>query len=213
MGSQTVVVRPLCDADLRWAERLLDAELGGRHQARRGELIDVLGLPGLVAEREGVRVGLLTYRPAHGGAELEAIVSGERHDGVGVLPFGCARNYRAIEGNGFGLFEPFWRLSDLRRPSPVGPLCSIDAPSICRYADRQRGTRTILCPLSRSTTSVTEGSNACVAMLLHPCAMRCRPRHRLRPVTASERSLAEKVKGPASDFRRSRRSYGRPVEE
>jgi hypothetical protein len=85
MGSQTVVVRPLCDADLRWAERLLDGELGGRHQARRGELVDVLGLPGLVAEREGVRVGLLTYMPAHCGAELEAIVSGERTPGWGPL--------------------------------------------------------------------------------------------------------------------------------
>ena len=98
MGSQTVVVRPLCDADLRWAERLLDAELGGRHQARRGELVDVLGLPGLVAEREGVQVGLLTYRPAHGGAELEAIVSGERHAGVGTALVEAVRRKLAGQG-------------------------------------------------------------------------------------------------------------------
>jgi ribosomal protein S18 acetylase RimI-like enzyme len=83
MGSQTVAVRPLRDADLPWAEQLLDVELGGRHQARRGELIDVLGLPGLVAERDGVCIGLLTYRPAHGGAELEAIATSERQAGVG----------------------------------------------------------------------------------------------------------------------------------
>ena len=98
MGSQTVAVRPLCDADLRWAERLLDAELGGRHQARRGELVDVLALPGLVAERDGVRVGLLTYRRAHGGAELEAIVTGERHAGVGTALVEAVRRELAGQG-------------------------------------------------------------------------------------------------------------------
>ena len=98
MSSQTVVVRPLCDADLPWAEQLLDAELGGRHQARRGELIDALDLPGLVAERDGERVGLLTYRLASGGAELESIATGERHAGVGTALLEAVRRELAGQG-------------------------------------------------------------------------------------------------------------------
>jgi ribosomal protein S18 acetylase RimI-like enzyme len=98
MGSQTVVVRSLYDADLPWAEQLLDAELGGRHQARRGELVDVLDLPGLVAERGGVRLGLLMYRPAHGGAELEAIATGEPHAGVGTALVEAIRRQLAGQG-------------------------------------------------------------------------------------------------------------------
>ena len=84
MGSQAVAVRALREADLAWAEELLDAALGGRRQARRGELVDVLDLPGLVAERDGVRVGLLTYRPEHDGAELAVMAAGARHAGVGT---------------------------------------------------------------------------------------------------------------------------------
>ena len=97
MSSQTVV-RRLCDADLPWAERLLDAELGGRLQARRGELIDALDLPGLVAERDGVRLGLLTYRPMHGGAELVSIATGERHAGVGTALLDAVKRELAGQG-------------------------------------------------------------------------------------------------------------------
>jgi hypothetical protein len=39
-------------------------------QARSGELIDVLALPGFTAERDGRPIGLLTYRRANGGCEL-----------------------------------------------------------------------------------------------------------------------------------------------
>jgi len=35
--------------------------MGGSRVARLGELIDPVGLPGLVAERDGERLGLLTY--------------------------------------------------------------------------------------------------------------------------------------------------------
>ena len=98
MASQTVVVRPLLDADLAWAEQLLDAELGGRHQARRGELVDVLGLPGLVAEHDGVPVGLLTYQTEHDGAELAAIATSPQRAGVGTALVEAVR--RELAGRG-----------------------------------------------------------------------------------------------------------------
>ena len=44
--------------DLGWAIAALDGTMGGRRQARRGELIDVLDLPGLVAEVDGERQGI-----------------------------------------------------------------------------------------------------------------------------------------------------------
>jgi ribosomal protein S18 acetylase RimI-like enzyme len=48
--------------DLAWATALLDAQLGGRIQARAGELIDALCDGGLVAEVDGDPVGLVTWR-------------------------------------------------------------------------------------------------------------------------------------------------------
>lgn len=79
-----MVIRPYRDSDRVWAERLVTEELGGPLQARRGELIDVLGLPGLVAERDGRPLGLLTYRREDGDCELAFIGAVERQHGVGT---------------------------------------------------------------------------------------------------------------------------------
>ena len=55
------VVRPYAPGDRRWAEGLLEENMGGSRVARLGEVIDPVELPGLVAERDGERLGLLTY--------------------------------------------------------------------------------------------------------------------------------------------------------
>jgi ribosomal protein S18 acetylase RimI-like enzyme len=78
------VVRELTEADLPWAEELLTEALGGRMQARRGELVDVLDLPGFVVERDGKPAGLLTYRSHDEGCELASIVVREEHRGAGT---------------------------------------------------------------------------------------------------------------------------------
>jgi ribosomal protein S18 acetylase RimI-like enzyme len=70
------------DAD--WAEGLLTRRLGGRMQARRGELIDVLALPGLVAEDERGEVGILLYDMRCQECELAAIVAEKGQRGVGT---------------------------------------------------------------------------------------------------------------------------------
>jgi ribosomal protein S18 acetylase RimI-like enzyme len=54
-------VRPYALGDRRWAEGLLEENMGGSRVARLGEVIDPVELPGLVAERDGERLGLLTY--------------------------------------------------------------------------------------------------------------------------------------------------------
>jgi ribosomal protein S18 acetylase RimI-like enzyme len=78
-----VVIRPYTDSDRGWAESFLNAEFGGPYQCRRGELIDVLALPGFVAQRNTRPVGLLTYRREAGACELAFIAAVERHQGIG----------------------------------------------------------------------------------------------------------------------------------
>jgi hypothetical protein len=61
--------------DSEWAEALLNNLLGGRLQARMDELIDVLSLPGFVAESEEQPVAILTYRDEGEAVEIAAICS------------------------------------------------------------------------------------------------------------------------------------------
>jgi N-acetylglutamate synthase-like GNAT family acetyltransferase len=69
-----------------WATDLLERELGGRRQARRGEVIDVLEADVMTAERDGRRVGLLAHRRSGDEIELAAIVvePAWRNAGVGT---------------------------------------------------------------------------------------------------------------------------------
>jgi len=79
-----VRVEDLTDRDLAWAAEVLERDLGGRRQARRGELIDVLDGDGLVAWGGDTPIGLLTSRPdGPGRIELAALVAVERDSGVG----------------------------------------------------------------------------------------------------------------------------------
>jgi len=56
-----------------WAVDLLERELGGRRQARRGEIVDVLDEDMIVAERDGRRVGVLAHRRSGSEVELAAL--------------------------------------------------------------------------------------------------------------------------------------------
>jgi ribosomal protein S18 acetylase RimI-like enzyme len=69
----TAAIRPLTLGDLPEAEALFDDELGGRQQARLGELHDVLALPGFVAVVDDLTVGVATYAPDGRRVELAAI--------------------------------------------------------------------------------------------------------------------------------------------
>ena len=79
-----VVVREYQESDRGWAEAFMNDRFGGALQARRGELIDVLALPGFVAERNGRLVGVVTYRRESNECELAFIAALERHVGVGT---------------------------------------------------------------------------------------------------------------------------------
>jgi ribosomal protein S18 acetylase RimI-like enzyme len=77
-------IRPYDETDAAWAERLMDAEFGGRFQARRGELVDALARPGFVAEEDGAPIGLLTYRRDGAECELVFLVAVKKHRGIGT---------------------------------------------------------------------------------------------------------------------------------
>lgn len=77
------VIREYRESDRTWAAAYMEDEFGGALQARRGELIDVLALPGFVAEENGRPLGLVTYRRAGDACELAFIAAFERHQGIG----------------------------------------------------------------------------------------------------------------------------------
>jgi ribosomal protein S18 acetylase RimI-like enzyme len=79
------IVRAFGPGDGEWAERLVYADFGGRMQARRGELVDALGCPGLVAECAGSRVGILTYRLGDKDAEIVLVDATIKHAGIGTM--------------------------------------------------------------------------------------------------------------------------------
>ena len=67
----TPTVRPYAPGDRRWAEGLLEELMGSARAVRLGEMLEPAGLPGLVAERDGERIGLLTY--IVGGGQFEGL--------------------------------------------------------------------------------------------------------------------------------------------
>jgi len=95
------MLRPYSEeSDRAWAEARLEADWGGALQARRGELHDVLALPGFVAEDEGGRpLGLATYRMEGDQCELAFLEAFEPDRGIGSALLdavveataGCAR--------------------------------------------------------------------------------------------------------------------------
>jgi uncharacterized protein (TIGR00725 family) len=95
-----VTFGPLPNHDMAAAEELLAAELGGRQQARLGQMHDVLALPG-VAAWEGPRlIGVATYAIDGGRAELAAIavVPDRRSTGVGGRLVEAAATAVALRG-------------------------------------------------------------------------------------------------------------------
>lgn len=79
-----VTIRDFTDADRPWAERLLGEDFGGRVQVRLGAAIDPLACPGLVAEREGEPVGIVTYEAEGDDVEVVYIEATAKQEGIGT---------------------------------------------------------------------------------------------------------------------------------
>ena len=82
-----VVIRALSPGDVFAAELLLDAELGGRHQARLGKVHDVLALAGYGGWDGDRLVGIATYlyRAEHAALIPTYLQEGNSPDAPGNL--------------------------------------------------------------------------------------------------------------------------------
>ena len=146
------MIRPLGDGDVDWAEAFLDRTLGGRTQARRGELIDVLGEAGLVAEAGGARVGLVAWRAEEDGRTAEitilAITPEARGRGIGralldaavkaLRTAGIDRVWLVTTNDNLAALRLYqragWRLT-LLRPGAVAEMRRTLKPSIPAISD------------------------------------------------------------------------------
>lgn len=95
------MIRPLTPTDEAAAELVLGEALGGRVQARKGEVVDVLARPALGAFVGGDLAGLATYSvDEDGGAELVAlaVLPVHRRRGLGAALVDAA--FEAAEASG-----------------------------------------------------------------------------------------------------------------
>jgi GNAT superfamily N-acetyltransferase len=79
----TISVRPLRDDERGWARDLIRARWAAEVVVGHGVLSRPAELPGLVAEEDGRRLGLLTYRVEGGACEIVSIDALEERRGVG----------------------------------------------------------------------------------------------------------------------------------
>ena len=124
----------------------MDAEWGGSLQARRGELLDVLALPGVVAEADGRPVGIATYRLEDYECELAFMAAFERGRGIGTALLdgvrdaaaGCRRIWLVTTNDNLDALRFYQRRGFLLvalRPGAVDAARSALKPLIGRIGD------------------------------------------------------------------------------
>lgn len=94
----TATVRPYTAGDRRWAEGLFEEMMGSPRVARLGEVLEPAGLPGLVAERGGERIGLLTYIVDGDQFEVLSLHCRVENAGAGSALLGAAAGLAAERG-------------------------------------------------------------------------------------------------------------------
>lgn len=75
--------------DRSWVESLLSEHFGSARLVSRGVLHDEPSLPGLVAERDGVPVGLVLYRIEPHECEVVVLIASVRREGIGRALLGA----------------------------------------------------------------------------------------------------------------------------
>lgn len=95
-----ITVRDLEPDDHDWADALIAAHQGSRMTARLGELLDPLLLPGLVAEVDGARVGLMTvHESPDAGLEVLTLHASPRGTGAGSVLLETALQVAGASGH------------------------------------------------------------------------------------------------------------------
>jgi Acetyltransferase (GNAT) family len=155
-------------------------KFGGPLQARRGELLDVLALPGFIAERDDRTIGLATYRLEHDECELAFIATHERHAGVGTALL------NALTSRGFAVRSDLAR-HDQRQPRSA-PLLSA-----ARLRPISASSRS-----SRSGAQTAQTSDLDGRRVRNPAARRNRTR--AAAGTRIDRDMASRTPGPRREM-------------
>ena len=92
--SDVMSIRDLDPADRNWASEVITAHFGSTVMVSSGTLKDTSTLPGLVAEAEGIRVGLLVYAVSGPKCEIVALVATQVRRGI------ARRLVEALESHG-----------------------------------------------------------------------------------------------------------------
>lgn len=92
------MIRELREDDRDWARGLLRERWGSERVVSRGRVHEPAGLAGFVAEWDGARVGLVTYRLAEGECEIVTLDSLVERHGVGTALIGAVRAAAAAAG-------------------------------------------------------------------------------------------------------------------
>ena len=136
--------RTLAPGDRPWVGELVSEHFGSARIVSRGVLHDALSLSGLVAEADGVPVGLLLYRIVGRQCEVVVLIAARPRQGIGrllldaVQPIarscGCTRMWLITTNNNSGAIAFYravgWRevaihrgaLREARRLKPEIPL-------------------------------------------------------------------------------------------
>ena len=93
-----MLIRPLDDGERGWVSDLIASEWGLPVVSISG-VYDPGTQPGFVADRDGERVGVLTYRRDENGFEVVLLMSLEEGQGVGRALMGQARRVAAETGD------------------------------------------------------------------------------------------------------------------
>lgn len=92
LDSSSPEIRPYSSEDFGWAVELLSTT-GGRHRVRRGTVVDVAILPGLVAARGSQPEALLTLTRHRDELEISVIAAAPFDDDVVSLLLSAAQTY------------------------------------------------------------------------------------------------------------------------
>jgi ribosomal protein S18 acetylase RimI-like enzyme len=85
-------IRDLTPEDKHWVQRVLVQYWGSTTQITKGKKYQADELPGLVAQRDGSEVGLLTYHIEDGACEIITHNSMAGHGGIGSCLLDAVRN-------------------------------------------------------------------------------------------------------------------------
>jgi len=101
-SNQRISIHSINQSDKTWIEEFYLQRWSSDRVVTRGELYIVPELPGFVAWKSGIRIGLLTYHIAEGQVEIVTLDSLETNQGVGTalisetLSFARSSNYRRV---------------------------------------------------------------------------------------------------------------------